>query len=83
VFRLGDLHFPEAGRVLGQIGPDVRICGEVEYFSDRGADKDHFAIVSAPGIETPLIIPVARLELISAEKEERPALEAAADRRSD
>jgi hypothetical protein len=66
VFRLGDAVCPGVEQTLGQLGPDVRVCGEVVYFSDRGEERAHFAIVSTAGIDTPLIVPVSKLGLLSA-----------------
>jgi len=64
-FRLGDVVCPDLGQIIAHIGPDVRVCGEVAFLSDRGGEKAYFAIVSASGIDTPLIVPVAELELFT------------------
>ncbi len=61
-FRLGDAICPGFGQVAGQVGPDVRVCGEVAFFSDRGQDAGHFAIIAVDGVSTPLVVPVAKLE---------------------
>ncbi|MCP4250591.1 MAG: hypothetical protein GY778_26410 [bacterium] len=58
--------------MLNQVGPDLRVCGEVVFFSDRGGEKAHFAIISAPGVETPLIVPVSKLEPATGEPEAAP-----------
>ena len=65
-FRLGDAICPGFGQIASQIGPDVRICGEVAFFSDRGRDNGHFAIIAVEGVAAPLIVPVAKLELFAA-----------------
>lgn len=61
-FRLGDAICPGFGQIASQIGPDVRICGEVAFFSDHGRDKGHFAIIAVEGVAAPLIVPVVKLE---------------------
>ena len=63
-FRLGDAVCPQVGQITAQINPDVRVCGEVVFFSDHGGKKAHFAIISAAGIDVPLIVPVAKLRLV-------------------
>ena len=67
-FRVGDVVCPDVGRIVAHIGPDVRVCGEVAFLSDRGGEKAHFAIISASGIETPLIVPVAKLYLFAGQR---------------
>ncbi|MCH7812900.1 MAG: hypothetical protein IID40_02650 [Planctomycetes bacterium] len=71
-FRLGDVICPEVGQVLNQVGPDLRVCGEVVFFSDRGGEKAHFAIIATPGVETPLIVPVSKLEPAAGEPQAAP-----------
>ncbi len=61
-FRLADAVCPGFGQIAGQIGPDVRVCGEVAFFSDRGRQRGHFAIITVEGVATPVIVPVAKLE---------------------
>jgi hypothetical protein len=65
-FRLGDAICPGFGQIASQIGPDARVCGEVAFFSDRGRDKGHFAIITVEGVAAPLIVPVAKLEPFAA-----------------
>ncbi|MHC4609596.1 MAG: hypothetical protein ACYS7M_04540 [Planctomycetota bacterium] len=63
-FRLGDAICPDMGQIVAQMGPDLQVCGEIVFCSDRGTEKSHFAIISAAGIDTPLIVPVSSLELV-------------------
>ena len=62
LFRIGDAICPDSAKVLRQMSPDAKICGEIVFFSDRGDERAHFAIISAVGIDTPLVVPVTRLE---------------------
>lgn len=71
-FRLGDVICPEVGQVLDQVGPELRVCGEVVFFSDRGDDQAHFAIISTPGVESPLIVPVSKLVAAASEPRATP-----------
>jgi hypothetical protein len=61
-FRIGDLVCPDVEQVLAEVGPDVRVSGEIAFLSDRGSDKGHFAILTVSGIGSPVIVPVSRLE---------------------
>ncbi len=60
-FRLGDAICPDFDQVIVQTGPDLAVAGEVVLLSDRGKDKEYFAIVNVPGINAPLVVPVAKL----------------------
>ena len=60
-FTIGDAVCPEADQVVPQIGPDLAVTGEVIYLSDRGDQKDHFAVISVEGIHALLIVPIGRL----------------------
>jgi len=62
LFRIGDAICPDSGQVLRQMSPDAKVCGEIVFFSDRGDERAHFAIISAVGIDTPLVVPVTSLE---------------------
>ncbi len=61
-FRLKDALCPDFGQIICQLGPDVEVCGEVAYLSDRGQETSYFAIVAVSGIDTPLIVPIAKLQ---------------------
>ena len=65
-FRLGDAICPTFGQIITQISPDVQVCGEVAFFSDRGRDVGHFAIITVEGVVTPLVVPVGKLEPFAA-----------------
>ncbi|HRX84035.1 MAG TPA: hypothetical protein P5572_03345 [Phycisphaerae bacterium] len=62
-FAIGDVLCPHAGEVMQHAGPELRVRGRVLYFSDGGTARDHFAIVEVDGIHTPLIVPVANLQV--------------------
>lgn len=62
LFRISDAICPDSEKVFRQMGPDIKVCGEIVFFSDRGDERAHFAIISAVGIDTPLVVPVTRLE---------------------
>jgi hypothetical protein len=65
-FRLGDAICPGFAQIASQIGPEVTVCGEVAFFSDRGREKGHFAIITVDGLATPLIVPVSKLNVFLA-----------------
>ncbi len=60
-FALGDIVCPDVTRTLEQIGPELSVTGKITMLSDRGSDKNAFAIVQVSGIHSPLIVPVSRL----------------------
>ena len=62
-FTVGDVSSPDAFQVLRQAGPELEVRGTVVYLSDRGQEKNHFAIVDVGGIHAPLIVPVSRLRM--------------------
>ncbi len=72
LFRLGDAICPETEQVLRQMSPDARVCGEIVFFSDCGDERAHFAIISAVGIDTPLVVPVTRLEHLGVPQSRNP-----------
>jgi len=72
-FRLGDLICPEVEQVLAEIGPDVDVTGRIEFFSDRGNEKEHFAIISVAGIGSPVIVPVDRVHCVRSQRIEQKA----------
>jgi hypothetical protein len=66
-FEISDVVCPEAGQVIRQIGPGLKVVGEVVYLSDSGDQKDHFAVIDVEGIHAPLIVRVDRLRTVGLE----------------
>ena len=62
-FRLADVLSPDYDQILFQMGPDLSVPGEIVLLSDRGKERDHFAILNVTGINVPLIVPVRKLIL--------------------
>ncbi len=60
-FRLIDVVCPDFDQVVNQLGPELRVTGQVAFVSDRGTQEGCFAIVDVSGIHTPLIVPMARV----------------------
>lgn len=60
-FVLQDVVSPDLRPLFEHVGPSLRVCGQIVFMSDGGADKDRFAVVEIDGIYTPLIVPVACL----------------------
>ena len=60
-FRLIDVVCPDFDQVVNQLGPELRVIGQVAFVSDQGAQEGCFAIVDVSGIHTPLIVPMARV----------------------
>lgn len=63
LFALGDVVCPDLTWLFEHVGPDLRVGGEITYLSDRGHERDYFAIVDSGGIAVPLIVPVRQLTL--------------------
>lgn len=64
-FRLIDVVCPDFEQVVNQLGPELRVTGQVAFVSDRGTQKGCFAIVDVSGIHTPLIVPMALVTPLS------------------
>jgi hypothetical protein len=64
-FSIRDVAYPDAMQVLGQVGPELTVVGEITYLSDGGDGQGCFAVVEVGGIHAPLIVPVSRLRLES------------------
>ncbi len=64
-FRLIDVVCPDFDQVVNQLGPELRVTGQVAFVSDRGTQEGCFAIVDVSGIHTPLIVPMARVTPLS------------------
>ena len=62
-FALGEAICPGIDELCRQIGSDLEIEGQIVFLSDYGKIGRHFAIVQVKGIHTPLIVPVANLQL--------------------
>ncbi len=69
-FQLSDVECPDASQALRQIGPELKVTGQVIYLSDSGERREHFAVVDVHGIHTPLIVRVDRLRLALAEPQQ-------------
>jgi hypothetical protein len=63
-FRLSAAYCPEPGEILDEATPDVEVIGEVVLISDSGHDANHFAVVQAPGIRRPIVVPTDRLKSV-------------------
>ena len=62
VLKLKDAVSPDLADMIRAIGPELRVTGNVVFFSD-GCDRENcFAIVEVAGMHTPLIVPVDCLE---------------------
>lgn len=62
-FRIGDAMAPEAMVAVRFAGPELIVRGRVTYLSDSGQRKNHFAIVEVSGVPSPVVVPVACLQL--------------------
>jgi hypothetical protein len=60
-FRLADVICPDSDVIQQQLTPGLEVSGQVVFLSDRGSERDSFAIVEVEGITAPLIVPVERL----------------------
>ena len=62
-FRLANAACPDPTAILEKITDRLNVIGKVLYLSDSGDKKSHFAIVDVPGIMSPIVVPVDRMEL--------------------
>jgi len=63
-FKLSDVICPDKQQVVAQITADLEVSGEIVLFSDAGNEPEQFAIIEVGGIAAPLIVPVARLQVV-------------------
>jgi len=56
---------PERDQVTDLFTDGLELTGKIVYLSDAGEKRDYYAIVEVGGVETPLIVPVDQLELLS------------------
>ncbi|MBN1437696.1 MAG: hypothetical protein JW936_11540 [Sedimentisphaerales bacterium] len=62
-FRLASAACPDAKAIVDKITDQLDVTGKVLYLSDSGDQKSHFAIVDVPGIMSPVVVPVDRVQL--------------------
>jgi hypothetical protein len=60
-FRIRDVYVPEPAQILVELHGQDLLCGQVVELSDRGFDKDAFAVVEVRGLRTPVVVPVAKI----------------------
>ncbi len=63
-FRLASVVCPDTESVLEKITEGLALEGRVLYLSDSGDEKDHYAVVEVPGIMVPVIVPIAKLNVV-------------------
>ena len=68
-FRLSDVICPDSEQVREKITKFLELTGRVVQLSDAGGQMDHYAIVQANGIMSPLIVPVDKIELCEAARD--------------
>lgn len=61
-FRLTDVICPDYHQAQQQITADLEVAGEVVFLSDHGLNPDRFAIIEVAGIQSPLVVPIDRLQ---------------------
>ena len=64
-FPLSRIVCPERDQVTDLFTDGLELTGKIVYLSDAGEKRDYYAIVEVGGVETPLIVPVDQLELMS------------------
>lgn len=62
-FRLSNAACPDTDAIIEKITDRLDVTGKVLYLSDSGTKKSHFAIVDVPGIMSPVVVPVDRMEM--------------------
>jgi hypothetical protein len=60
-FRVGDVYMPDPQAVLCELYGDDLLQGRVLDYSDSGARREAFAVVSVEGVKQPVIVPVDRI----------------------
>jgi len=60
-FRIRDVYYPEAERLLRQLHGDDLLQGRVVDVSDTGATSNAFAVIEVEGLEQPVVVPTNRI----------------------
>lgn len=63
-FKLGSSISLTADELAGKITEELELIGKIFFFSDRGVDEKHFAVVQVEGIETPIIVPASEVKVV-------------------
>jgi hypothetical protein len=58
-FRIRDVYYPEAEKVLTELHRDDLLQGRVLELSDAGSTNDAFVVVQVEGLSQPVVIPTA------------------------
>jgi hypothetical protein len=60
-FLVNDVYVPEPVQVLAELHSRDLLQGKVIDLSDRGTDRNAFAVVAVAGLSQPVVVPTARI----------------------
>ena len=66
-FHINDIYVPEPVEILEELHGQELLSGRIIQLSDRGPQRDAFALVEVEGLSRPVVVPVAKIRsLLSA-----------------
>ena len=60
-FRIRDVYYPEADKVLSELHRDDLLQGRVVETSDAGSATEAFVVVEVEGLSQPIVIPTTSI----------------------
>ena len=61
-FKIGDVYYPEAAKILRELHGEDILQGKVLDESDSGKEEGAFVVIEVEGLSEPVIVPVERLK---------------------
>jgi len=60
-FHINDIYVPEPAEILEELHGQESLSGRIIQLSDRGLQRDAFALVEVEGLSRPVVVPVAKI----------------------
>ena len=60
-FLIGDAYVPQPAEILTELHGRDLLEGKVIDFSDRGSDRNAFAVIAVDGLTQPVVVPTAKI----------------------
>ena len=61
-FRIDDVYFPDAVKILRELHGEDLLQGKVIDVSDSGREEGVFVVVEVEGLAEPVVVPVGRIK---------------------
>lgn len=61
-FKISDVYFPDAAKILGELHGEDLLQGKVLDVSDSGGEEGAFVVVEVEGLTEPVVVAVGRIK---------------------